>query len=122
MHLHTHIHTDPPSVTVTPEDPVVNQSDNAVLTCTAFGIPVPSLSWSSSENSGAILTNIPGEMEIIESTMINSEGQTIAVSILTIFSVQKSFESVSLNCEGNNSVVNLINSNISVSLFITVQG
>ncbi len=107
---------DPPSVTVTPQDLIVNESDNAVLTCTGFGIPLPTLIWL---NDSSKIEPVFG---IVESILVNGTGFTVAVSELTIISVMKEDEDTTFTCMGNNSVINLINSPITDSTSFTVQG
>ena len=111
--------SDPPSVSIEPRDLIVNRSDNAVLTCTGFGTPTPTLTWF---NDSLQLLNMSEEIIISESVQINGTGFTVAVSVLTVVSVKKADEQSTFTCRGNNSVMNLIDSDEDDEVMFIVQG
>ena len=128
---------DPANITLSPINPTVNETSDAILTCTGFGIPTPTINWftnnslldvgsayssgSSVMEFGFPLSNVSGEIEITTSTRTSS-GQTIVVSKLRILFVMKSEENVSYTCVGTNNIVNNINATDSITVTLTVQG
>ena len=48
-YTHTHMHTDPVAIVIAPPDTVVMAGSTVILTCVAFGYPLPnSITWSRS--------------------------------------------------------------------------
>lgn len=106
-------------MTVSPQNLTVNQTDNAVFTCTGFGIPLPTLTWF---NNSIQLEDSDTSISITETVEVNALGFQVSVSQLTIISVQKAIEVDIFMCSGNNSVIDLINSPDSDYSMIIVQG
>ena len=50
--IRTHTHTVPLSVTIDPQQKVVNVSDSAELTCTAHAYPLPTIVWAREDSTG----------------------------------------------------------------------
>lgn len=104
---------------MSPQNSTANQSNNVILTCTGFGIPLPILTWF---NNSVKLQDDDININITESVAVNAMGFQVSVSQLTILSIQKTTEGDIFTCSGNNSVTDLINSPDSDYAMITVQG
>ena len=123
---------DPTNVTVSPSGPVtINETDNVILTCQGFGVPLPTLTWLSNETmlgSGggplelSLLTNVTDEVEISVSAGLDAEGRAVTVSVLTLFTLMKVEENITYTCNGDNGVVNNIGAVSSLSVSLIIQG
>ena len=92
---------------------VVNQTQTATLSCQAFGIPTPSISWMD-ESTGSLVTESDGI------TIITSSPQSSTLlSVLTFLNATRENQST-YTCVGSNGVTNVIDTpeNDSVSLFV----
>ena len=96
---------DPPDVLVTPSNFVSQEGKKITFTCEAFGIPLPSLTWSHQDGTEIQLQE--GVVEIKTENKANSTGSRFAVSNLTFHSVHDTNEAVYI-CHGENDVSNLI--------------
>ena len=103
--------------TIEPVEIIINQTQEAVFTCHAYGIPVPNITWIKSRN-GSIVTNISNTIEISESVISNTSTRE---SILTFIRGLKTDESV-YTCKGSNGITNIIESTQEDNVTLLVQG
>ena len=95
---------------------VVNQTQTATLSCQAFGIPTPSISWID-ESTGSLVTESDG-ITIITSSPWNVNVSTL-LSVLTFLNATRENQST-YTCVGSNGVSNVIDTpeNDTVTLFV----
>ena len=103
--------------TIEPVEIIINQTQEAVFTCHAYGIPVPNITWIKSRN-GSIVTNISNTIKISESVISNTSTRE---SILTFVRGLKTDESV-YTCKGSNGITNIIESPQEDNVTLLVQG
>ena len=103
--------------TIDPVEIIINQTQEAIFTCHAYGIPVPSITWIKSRN-GSIVTNISNTIEISESVISNTNTRE---SILIFVRGLKTDESV-YTCKGSNGITNVIESPQEDNVTLLVQG
>ena len=113
--LHFIFISDPPLVSVEPVNLVINQTATVIFTCTIFGIPTPSFTWSKNPDPTP-LVNITGILEISSFT----EGNNIT-TVLTIFSTART-DMGEYKCSAINDIENLIVSPESSTATLFVQG
>ena len=99
-----------------PLEIIINQTQEAVFSCEAYGIPVPSISWIKVSDD-AIVDNITGLTEITESVVRTNTLQ----SVLRFVSGMNSNESI-YTCKGMNGITNVINSPEEDNVTLLVQG
>ncbi len=92
-------------MTINPVQVLTTETYNASITCTAFGIPVPDISWLN--ESIAEITPLPGFLTIEHESRVNASGLLVASSTITIHSVRRS-DAMKYTCKANNSVPNYI--------------
>lgn len=109
---------DPPNVTVSPASTIINRSSelSVELTCEAFGIPPPTLTWSV-DKTGQTLTTDTNGVEI--DTTDNGDGTT--TSVLTISEPRDPDES-NYTCSAVNGVTNVLGTAESGTAELFVQG
>ena len=92
---------------------VVNQTQTAILSCEAFGIPTPSISWID-DSTGSLVTESAGITTIDTSTQSST-----LLSVLTFLNAARENQST-YTCVGSNGVDNVINTpeNDTVALFV----
>ena len=114
--LHYLIYIDPPNVTtVEPTEIIINQTQQAIFNCTAYGIPTPNITWVN-VSDGSILSS-SGDIEIVN-TLIQPN---IRRSVLTFLNGLKTDESI-YTCIGSNNIVNVIGSPEQDNISLLVQG
>ena len=99
-----------------PLEIIINQTQEAVFSCEAYGIPVPSISWIKVSDD-AIVDNNTGLTEITESVVTTNTLQ----SVLRFVSGMNSNESI-YTCKGMNGINNVINSPEEDNVTLLVQG
>ena len=104
---------DPPNVVATVSEVVVNQTQSATLSCEAFGIPIPSISWID-DSTGSLVAESAGITTITTSTQSST-----LLSVLTFLNTTRENQST-YTCVGSNGVDNVINTpeNDTVALFV----
>ena len=108
---------DPPNVTtLEPLEIVINQTQEAIFTCQAYGIPIPSITWIK-VSDGSTVNNITGVTEITESIPIVNTSQ----SELRFVRGLNSDESI-YTCIGFNNITNVIDSPEQDNVTLLVQG
>lgn len=106
---------DPPNVSITPEQLIVNRSILLVtFTCYSFGIPAPSITWIM-ERTGETLINI-GRTQIDITTTSSS-----TTSELTLYQPTDVHES-NYTCIAVNNITNVLNTPESATGELFVQG
>ena len=109
--------SDPPNVTtLEPREVIINQTQEANFTCTAYGIPTPSIQWIN-VSSGSVVTPVPDLIDIVDTTLTSSTLE----SVLVFHSGYKTDESV-YTCIGSNNITNIINSPEEDNVTLLVQG
>ncbi len=98
-----------------PLEIIVNQTQEAIFTCEAYGIPLPTIIWTK-ESDGTIVNNT--DFIIVTETVIPP---TTLRSVLRFVQVFNSDESVYI-CETSNEVPNLIGSVAIDQVLLLVQG
>ena len=78
--------------------------EEAVFTCVGFGIPLPTLVWTQIDSNTPLL--LPKFKEKLYN-MTNDQGYAVAFLELKIHGTNRSDEGL-YKCEGNNSILNLI--------------
>ena len=102
-------------MSISPEVLVRSFNEQGTFTCSGFGIPPPTLTWS--RDSGDLSdTNI---FEITTGNASSSSGYTVAISNLTLLDTSDSIEGT-YTCIGENGITNFIGavSEVNGSFFI----
>ena len=90
-------------MSISPEVLVRSFNEQGTFTCSGFGIPPPTLTWS--RDSGDLSdTNI---FEITTGNASSSSGYTVAISNLTLLDTSDSIEGTYM-CNGENGITNFI--------------
>ena len=109
------ISTDPPNVTVTPEQIIINSTVSSVkFTCYVFGIPSPLVTWIKNR-TGEVLTDV-GSIDIDETSTYSSR-----TSILTI-SIQGDPDESNYTCITVNNITNVLDTPETATSVLYVQG
>ena len=106
---------DPPNVTALPVEIIINQTQEAVFMCTAYGIPTPSITWTKLSDGSAV-TNT-ATLTITDSVIATNTLQ----SELRFIQGFKADESQYM-CRGSNGVTNVIGSPEDDNVTLFVQG
>ena len=86
------------------------EGDNLIITCTATGIPVPSVTWSRTDSSS--LTDSRYVISDTSSTMVVNDVYQVTRN-LTIMNIVRADMGAMYGCRGNN-VVNTVQSNVTI--------
>ena len=95
-------HVDPPDVTVDPVEIVAIEDDNVHASCKAFGIPLPSVSWSTGNQS---LSSMP-RFTVTTGNLSDIFGRVFAITNFSL-DVRKEDEKVYI-CSAQNNVSNYV--------------
>ena len=111
------VYLDPPNVTVAPELTIINESSVNFLdlTCSSFGIPPPSLTWTKIRTGETLISE--SLIEISESNnTVNS-----SLSVLRLFIPRDPTES-NYTCAAVNNITNVLDTPESGNAEVYVQG
>ena len=109
--------TDPPQVSLTPLLTVTNQTNTTSFTCQIFGVPTPNVTWIRTSNGNTVSLTAPGNHPHINTTV---NGYNIT-SIL-LFNSSLHTDEGNYTCEGENDVINIIDSPEFATATLFVQG
>ena len=111
--------TDPPNVDVNPKQFTVNQTQSANFTCTAFGIPLPQLTWFKGNSPTPVQES---EVLVVSvKSFSNRTGLSLVRSELFFPEALRTDQS-SYTCVGINNITNLLESPENRSTVFYVQG
>ncbi len=95
---------------------IVNHTDSVVLTCTAFGIPLPNVTW---------IITVEGVSTVIngleEPTIDESVGNNVITSLLMFDNITK-VDEATYTCVAQNDIRNVLNTPYNASVGVIVQG
>ena len=112
--------SDPPNVDVSPKSFVLNQTQPVNFTCTAYGIPPPTLTWYDTRNLSEPLRPTRA-LNIIEDTYYNDTGFSLVESVLFFTSALRT-DASGYTCVASNDILNLLDTPETGSTVLYVQG
>ena len=95
---------------------IVNVTDSVVLTCTAFGIPLPNVTWIKT------IDGVSADIDrLYEPTIDKSVNNNVVTSLLMFDNITK-VDEATYTCFAQNDIRNVLNTPNNASVGVIVQG
>ena len=114
------MYLDPPDVTAAATAIIINQTDDAIINCTVFSIPLSNIEWNF---NGTLINSTEADKYIIdETTVTNGSDISLLVSTLIIQQAIRAVDQGLYTCNASNGIANLIGTNEFTTISLTIQG